>query len=245
MAWDEVCILCGTAGGPRNLVGEEPTVQEAASALAAEIHTLRLTLASTDDATASTSMSESNLVAIIEDALSMAVHDDVMEVPSWFQGHISEWSGLVNDVAIGHFNADGECPNTLGPVQENDRYNKRLHFIPPGDDVEVRMVREYSCGGMYDVVVLEHEQRIQRQPTECSCRVSDGIGNVYVHEGCWIYHQAWLDVSPPTRLGSRSGMPLSFAGEFYEIVNSRRERRRCMFFPPVTMDSLTAIYIDR
>jgi len=123
----------------------------------------------------------------------------------------------------------GECPKEWGTDNNSGEWTPWTARIPPGDNVEARIVECYQgCGIFNTVIVRLPDGEDTDEKSDCSCAMNDGIGNVFVLEGCWIYLQAWLDVSLPPRLSSCSGEPLSLAGEFYEIVNSRKEGRKCM-----------------
>lgn len=55
---------------------------------------------------------------------------------------------------------------------------------------------------------------------QCSARDTQGFGNFFVCTRCYVLLQAWLDVPAPSH-----NRTLSFAGEFYEVVNSRKHGR--------------------
>jgi len=230
--WEELCVLSGIGpeGGPRYLL-DKSKVDETASAMACEIQNLTLA----DDATPS--LTEHDLWHIVEEALTIATTGDDDDdyyrpgVPTWFSDHIISWPGRQRCIAIGHFVGwDGECPQEWGTYNNFGEWTPGPARIPLGDNVEVRIVDSYrNCGKFSTVVVrLPDGEEDTDEKSDCNCATNNGIGNVFVLEGCWIYLQAWLDVSLPLSLSSCSGEPLSLAGEFYEIVNSRKERRKCM-----------------
>jgi len=232
--WEELCILSGIGpgGGPSCLLNESK-VDETASAMVYEIQNLTLP----GDATRSHGLTEHDLQHIVEEALTIASTDEddfwniPGSVPTWFPNHIIGWSGLQSCIAIGHFvGRNGECPKDWGTDNNCGEWTPGSARIPLGDNVEVRIVEWYQGGGKFCTVIvrLPDGEEDADEGSDCSCAMNNGIGNVFVLEGCWIYLQAWLDVSLPPRLSSCSGEPLSLAGEFYEIVNSRKEGRNCM-----------------
>jgi len=230
-SWEELCVLSGIGpgGGPRYLFNQSK-VEETASAMVCEIQNLT----PPDDATPSHGLTEHDLQHIVEEALIIAntgVDGCWNGIPTWFSNHIINWSGRERCIAIGHFvGGNGECPKEWGTDNSCGEWMPGTARIPLGDNVEVRIVDGYqTCGTFNNVIIrLPDGEEDADEESDCSCATNNGIGNVFVFEGCWIYLQAWLDVSLPPRLNSCSDEPLSLAGEFYEIVNSRKERRKCM-----------------
>lgn len=238
--WDELCVLSGICpgGGPHDLL-HVSDVEQVSNSMASEIQSLP----STDDHYAPTAsrLTTSDLKLIVNDALTIAVTDD--SIPAWFSGNIHSWHGSRNCVAIGHFDIDGTCPREYTTTAADDFYFEDGHRIPLGDDVEVRTVLS-DAHGSFGCVVLPQSggEKRESKKSECSVRRSEGLGNVFVLEGCWIYLQAWLNhsLSSP-RLSFRTGKPLSLASEFYEIVNSREELRRSAGY---LLSYLTAVLND-
>ena len=126
-------------------------------------------------------------------------------------------------VGIGHFgdiHSKGHRPCV--------HHGRPLH--PTGDDVQTHRVRNSWSGGFFtELVEFDGGERIvhERLTIQCDTRLyyHDGPSqNMWVHVACWSYVQEWLDCPLQPRLG-RSGNPLSFAGELYELVGSRHEPR--------------------
>jgi hypothetical protein len=215
MEWDELCVLSGIGpeGGPYRLF-EKSQLHEVVSAIATDIHKL----ASID--TASPSISKSDLEYIIQKAL-----------PHPFQDHIRQWPGSQTCIAIGHFDRHGDFPKGWVTEKQTEERTVENARILSGDDVQVRSVNSWENGAFHVTVVRlpNGELEQQQQRSDCNCRMHDSMSNFFVLEGCWMYLQAWLDVSSQPILSSHSGKPLSLAGEFYEIINSRQEKRRCTY----------------
>lgn len=204
--WDELCPLSGiTSGdGPRSLVNVDNQRQTAAS-IAAEIY-----------AGHESDLALDELIEAISDALATTILDrNPLGYRWWLQDTVYRWRGFSTAVAIGHFKGDmGVCP-----IDATDSK------VPSGVGVEVRRVRK-SEGGWFNTVVITEKDGSEREEDQTStCSAYSGgesLPNFFVLEGGWKYLEAWLD---PSVSPSAKSQPLSLAGELYEIINSRVERR--------------------
>lgn len=98
-------------------------------------------------------------------------------------------------------------------------------LIPDGREVDVLRLRTQSFGMFMFIVTVnqlgeekEVESGIHCHPTETPC--------VFLCEHCYFYLQAWIDWDglPDRRTAFPNDTePLSFAGELYEVINSRTE----------------------
>jgi hypothetical protein len=210
--WDELCVLSGIGpeGGPPGLFNKSQ-LQDVASTMATDI--LNAT---------NLSIFEADLKSIIQKALPLVTLRDP----------ICLWPGSQTCIGIGHFDRHGECPKGWVTAVEEERNVENARILS-GDDIEVRTVHSSSWenGGFHVMERLLPSGKLkkQQQMSDCNCRMHDSVSNFFILAGCWIYLQAWLDVSLQPRLSSYSGKPLSLAGEFYEIINSRRDKRRCAY----------------
>ncbi|KAI0040291.1 hypothetical protein FA95DRAFT_1503081 [Auriscalpium vulgare] len=148
------------------------------------------------------------ITAALVDALRLAVADKdnltYSERPDWFPD--GDWPGFERSIAVGHFNEDGDAPFRRDPE------TGVAHF-PDGKEVQARLVGDGSSGRFETQYVTGadgEEQEVDRETA------TSGRPNFAVHEGCYRCLEAWLRVSGRSRNG------LSFAGEFYELVNSRK-----------------------
>ncbi|KAI0346160.1 hypothetical protein BDW22DRAFT_725295 [Trametopsis cervina] len=204
---EQLCLLCGVCavGGPHLLLPqhklEEVTEQLATETKKGDLETQR----------------------IIAEALATMFFPTEMEV-----GFRHEWrpegAGPVAGevlhyytdrcIAIGYFEPD----DNLGAAP------RRGDLIPDGTNVRIRQVGE-CAGGFFCTVMRARGWRDEPAEVRISdCSTTDGSNpNLAVCQRCYHYLKFWLDMSTlPASCNERS---LSFAGELYEVVNSRTARR--------------------
>lgn len=136
---------------------------------------------------------------------------------SWWpdgMGH-ERYNEMLN-VAIGHFDEDGVC-------------EKRGELVRDGRGVELRRVDGYIGYAEFDELLRTVNGKEERVWVWSSCTVHDANPNFMLCEPCFLYLEAWLVLEGLPRRSSafpsHSPEPLSFVGEFYEIVNSQKEER--------------------
>ncbi|KAH7915361.1 hypothetical protein BJ138DRAFT_998127 [Hygrophoropsis aurantiaca] len=201
--YDQLCIVCGVApsGGPSQLFTDpDDEVEHIAEKIVSDI------------LLADPSQDYSAVFDIVQDALLQT--DEVQ----WLPDGIRDWSGFQNCVAIGYFdNEDGAA--SLFP----DKTDGNPCF-PNGSKVQLRCVSGGSAGGFTSI--LGDGQTKEECLTHCTSRDSRNP-NFFVSEACYHYLEEWIDRTalPSQRLSVPHTPNLTFAGELYEIVNSRAEGR--------------------
>ncbi|KAI0659107.1 hypothetical protein C8Q70DRAFT_150960 [Cubamyces menziesii] len=204
MGYDEVCFLCGIRpeGGPYRWCRD---TKEAAKQITDE-------LLKSD----STNLSQEELTSILPRVFDMNRLDLVRDYGS--TAYFGVESGIIG---IGHFGDDGGYRPCV-------HHGRPLH--PTGDDVQIRRVCNSVGGGLFTYLIEFEGGKpvlIPQVTTNCDTLyyMDDSPScNIWMHVACWNYLQDWLDCPLPPRIG-RSGNPLSFAGELYELVGSRHERQ--------------------
>jgi len=96
---------------------------------------------------------------------------------------------------------------------------------PNGRDVVLRRVYSDLESACFNYVVTE----AVKHEVESDCTAWRGNPNFFVLEGCYKYLEAWLDWDslPPRGMAfPGDAEPMSIPSEFYEIVNSQKQRRR-------------------
>ncbi|KAI0047359.1 hypothetical protein FA95DRAFT_1679141 [Auriscalpium vulgare] len=203
--WDVLCLLCAIrhGGGPDALLFAHDIDQ-----------TVR-----TMSENMSINLPSDEITGALVDALRLAVVHGELAYPErldWFPD--GEWPGFDRSIAIGHFDEDGP---------ELRRYDQAtgVSLCRNGKEVQVRLVEVYSAtmSGIFQTLGVDGEEE-EKGIDEDGGEEEEGIDeddtiaaeapNFAVHEGCYRCLQAWLRVSGRPRNG------LSFAGEFYELVNS-------------------------
>ncbi|PSR76742.1 hypothetical protein PHLCEN_2v8227 [Hermanssonia centrifuga] len=222
-SWDELCILCGACpeGGPHDLLHPEG-IDDYARQLADEIDPYN------DD-----------LFDTIRNALKYSIPQKTLLFRAeWLPNGMGSRQ-YCSDVcvALGYFGKDeGTVPR--------DRDG-----IPDGRNVQVRRVTDSSSGDfervLQETVVqnedvsagdesAEEDEVSGEESFEASkldlysmCAVAHGSPNIWLHERCYHYMQSWIDWQSLPRFIAlpSSGEELSFAGELYEIANSRKQTR--------------------
>jgi hypothetical protein len=143
-------------------------------------------------------------------------------------------------IAFGYFDDDNHegCPYE----DDSDRIVKRR--IPDGKFVTTRIV-DLGTGGNFGREAIRTKdadgalvEQLERRRTRTSSLQQDGIGNFFLSECCFQFIQAWIPIEdlPPMW----DGRELSFAGELWEVLNSR-EKGRSEFRPSMrpAYDSIT------
>lgn len=209
--WDELCPLSGirNGGGPKRIglsagLGADNTI----SAMAEEMKACE--------------QSHEELVSIISEALTYTRQSrdfhPLGEYGQWWMPEgLESWNGFTRCIAIGYFNAEyGECP------LKTRRAGQKGTFFPSGCRVAVRGVKSGDSGHFEVVDNFGGTDDLTQSRSQCSARAGQNP-NFFVLEVCYRYLEEWAMrvIGPrPDHLPE-----LSFAGEFYEIVNSQTEMR--------------------
>ncbi|KAH7910965.1 hypothetical protein BJ138DRAFT_1113617 [Hygrophoropsis aurantiaca] len=196
--YDQLCIVCGVSpmGGPTQFfLDHESSAIDMSEEIAKAI------------APSNSTLTYEELLEIVHEALLEAYDHD------WFADDLHRWPGFRTCIALGFFD-DEDGAAELFP----DELGKKTRF-PNGLKVQTRPVCDAGAGGFGAVVGEE-----QNVYTHCTSWDRNNP-NFFVSEGCYHYLQAWIDMRnlPPPNSSQTPG--LSFAGELYEIVNSRKELR--------------------
>lgn len=222
-SWDELCILCGVAasGGPLCLF---PTrdLEDVAESIAQDIQ----------DQEILPQLTSKEVEVVVRGCLDyiQTIHSQtrIFEKPAWVPDGTSE--GNRSCLAIGHFDREGN------PIIQN-------HKVLDGTGVEVREVCHGSCGSFNDdtKVMYEGELLLFRH-LNCSVTTKDNP-NFFLCKHCFYYLMSWIPmhcILPGTlRVLPPSKQLTVLAGELYEIVNSRKERRRKSYYKFLTCNPLS------
>ena len=241
-SWDELCLLCGIcpAGGPSALLHRND-LHDIACQLAADIRVDTLT----DD----------DILSIVTDALSSSFSDDDRVLgyrPNWLPDGLGQRADLTQCtcIAIGYFDVDREGE---APIRDNGRVPdgrnvevRRVRDIVGGDfRVVVRAIvdedDEQKDSEALEMLEPEDQEELgdqeewkeHEEDCDSACSVSEvnypNNPNFWLCERCYRLLNAWLDKDalPCRNLALHSASePMSLAGELYEIVNSRAQRRQ-------------------
>ena len=241
-SWDELCLLCGIcpAGGPSALLHRND-LHDIACQLAADIRVDTLT----DD----------DILSIVTDALSSSFSDDDRVLgyrPNWLPDGLGQRADLTQCtcIAIGYFDVDREGE---APIRDNGRVPdgrnvevRRVRDIVGGDfRVVVRAIvdedDEQKDSEALEMLEPEDQEELgdqeewkeHEEDCDSACSVSEvnypNNPNFWLCERCYRLLNAWLDKDalPCRNLTLHSASePMSLAGELYEIVNSRAQRRQ-------------------
>lgn len=218
--WDELCLLCGVGGGGPGGITGKYSVEEDARKCASELVATQ----------ASMGMDEEELYNIVLTALRTTVATSTVQIgnPSWMPEGLGSDAEVTadpkgyttwRDVAVGYFDKESG---------EGTALTREGRLAPDGKNTRVRQVvdcyaADYSSVVCRAIAPSGKEIEVQRQaPTRCS--VVHGFSpNIALDERCYYYLKFWRDASSlPPPADSRN---LSFAGELYEIVNSRKKLR--------------------
>lgn len=203
-SWDELCLVCGICpgGGPYALLSPYQLEDEARK-IAAEIEE-----------------GNEELVAIVKDALQASFSPDEKTLGfrhDWLPDGVGSVSGEKHHYATGKCIAIGYFADIgWAPVHGSK--------VPDGRHVQIRQVTEDSGGSFAALVCTDGpwSETLDYWPSNCS--TAEGLNpNFFVHERCYYYLKTWIAHTslPP----SHDGRTLSFAGELYELLNSREEQR--------------------
>lgn len=223
-SWDELCIICGICayGGPLELFHHETY----------ELNSLSNQISS-EITSSNEGKAYEEVFTIIRDALFLSFPEDegkldYVPIYQWKPDGISDWSGFTKCVAIGHFN---DPEGTGGPVFLRDAISVK---VPNGREVEARRVRSYRSA-WFEMVVNgimaeneDGEMEEVKEKTMSQISSKDDNPNFFVSEGCHHYIQAWLNLQgfpPRSHAFPSDPAPLTFDGEFYEVVNSQKAAR--------------------
>ncbi|KAF8903673.1 hypothetical protein CPB84DRAFT_1746072 [Gymnopilus junonius] len=214
MGWDELCPLCGIAPDPPHHIYADPIT--GADDLTTKIIDYDPSLL--DDM----EMDEDTLRDMLEKILEMDPPGDPNS-PRW------HWEGFENCIAVGSESLMSHENFRMG--------NEYKAIIPDGKGVEVRLVSGPQYGVFSCIIHRAVDeagnaiQSIEKKFSNTSSNINldhNGLedsmfGNFFLSEGCFRYLQAWLDFGrfPPPQHDRQ----LSFAGELYEVVNSRKDGR--------------------
>jgi hypothetical protein len=219
MPHDELCIICGInpSAGPLWILSLSD-LDQVAHDIASEIKEGR----NAED--------YSKIQGIVRDALASSCSADAFRldyVAKWKPDGMADWFAFRRCVAIGHFDGDLGGAKVLKDAQTGSV------TVPSGRGVEVRRVF-YYMSDRFDHKLLDLEEdeygELWDMEEEAMSRITvyEGNPNFFTSEGCYHYLQAWLDLNtmpPRARAFPTDDTPLTFGGEFYEVVNSRRAVR--------------------
>ncbi|KIJ61515.1 hypothetical protein HYDPIDRAFT_42495 [Hydnomerulius pinastri MD-312] len=208
--YEQLCVLCGVAptGGPTKFWDDDVFRNRWIAEIAEEIQVHNPTL------------NERERCNIISEAISEA--EDAVNSATIVK---FRWPGFIACMAVGYFGSmDGAAPLLLDAKGEKTRF-------PNGAEVQIRRVCE-NLNGDFRQMAKDHNTTGQvdcytvYETTHCSSK-EDQNPNFFLSEVCYHYLQAWLKLHalPPQNPDVPHTPNLSFQGELYEIVNSRREMR--------------------
>jgi hypothetical protein len=216
--------LCGISykGGPRVLL-HSSQVPNIASTMADEIFITHKTIG----------LGTTELTSIITNALNTTLPsqsdtepepDSETEDPpnvGWAPEGLGQWKGFNTCVAIGQFDEEGYP----GMIDRPGDWADEEWIIPYGDEIEVRRVREGHWRA-FDTMVVD-DPSVEGGELEIYAESHITGGNIWAHEGCYKYLEAWLDPSllQPRIRSSHSSLGFSLPGELYELVISRNKAR--------------------
>lgn len=215
--WDELCVVCGVSGGGPSELLSSYTLDTDSRKIASEI--------AVSDSTHT--LSEDSLFAIVRDALEATITPRSLSRASWLPDGVGsgvevgpsfDFYNTWRCVAVGYF--DRESGEGRAPVRDG--------LVPDGKHVRVRQVIDEYAGDFSRVVCTVatpsgREVEVQREKLSM-CAVVHGIQpNIRTCERCYYYLRNWVDTDslPPPA----SNRKLSFAGELYETLNSRKMLR--------------------
>ncbi|KAI0338961.1 hypothetical protein BDW22DRAFT_1362297 [Trametopsis cervina] len=207
-SWDELCLLCGVcaAGGPHSLLSKF-SLEKVAKQIAAEMK-------KADDPEMLQVITNAFEASFSPNQKLLGFHHE------WLPDGVGSVAGETlhystdRCIAIGYFDPDegfGTAPC-------------RGDLIPDGKNVQIRQVGD-CAGGSFSTVIRTRGWRDEREEyvgSGCSSS-EDPNPNFDFCQRCYYYLKCWLDMStlpPPSNQRS-----LPFAGELYELINSRAVRR--------------------
>jgi hypothetical protein len=140
----------------------------------------------------------------------------------WIPEGFGKWEGFNTCVAIGQFDESGYPGMIDRPGDPRDED----WIIPYGCEIEVRRVREGHWQS-FDTLVGD-DSGVEGEEVECYYETHCVGANIWAHEGCYKYLEAWLNQPPswPAVYSKTSSLGFSLPGELYEIATSRKQPGR-------------------
>ncbi|PVF92491.1 hypothetical protein CPB86DRAFT_183800 [Serendipita vermifera] len=213
METHELCVICGLTpdGGPTRLFD---TKEKCLDNLIKNLQDMNLDL----------DMGEQELRQEIENILDLfewagdgyreLLQETSLDAP-YFPFPDQLWDGW-KAIVIGTFDESGQHLSTTFYDA-----NGFLNYRPSrGYDVITQLVDQHSVlGGYFDMVDMDNY-------ISASSYMSNG--NLFCLRAPYFYLQAWLhrETLPPRQIAFPSEPDMSFEGELYEIINTRKEARR-------------------
>jgi len=159
----------------------------------------------------------------------------------WIPAGLGQWEGFNTCVAIGSFSERG-YPGMIDRI--GDPWDEET-IIPYGCDIEERRVRE-GHSNSFDILVQDNSGG-ECDELEVYGETHCVGGNIWAHEGCYKYLEAWLDrlSSWPMVRSCTSSLGFSLPGELYEIAISRTRSRRSTSLYSIFMRNINIISIPR
>lgn len=205
--WDTLCPLCGVApdGGPTYLAGEWRQDDELQSVVA-ELREGR-------------GLDDKQLLQILKDGFNASIAKERVLPRGYGKGdYCTAYVGVGYWDDYGNFDSWHDHPK-----------DKDSNAVPDGREVEILRLRDADgYGGVFNTVIEKNDngeeeavdRRIDCDPADSPC--------FFMCEHCYYYLGAWLDLDAlPERSHAfpNNPEPLSFAGELYEVINSRVDKR--------------------
>lgn len=220
--WNELCIICGRS--------PDKSVQLFPEQFQSEVSDSRsnceelVNIIKRFDPSLSDCLKDESLVSIISEAIKRHWFPPPEVVDSFRLDATQYPGGMEGDhIAIGHFMSTGFLPCGCPRPSENP-VSKSLYM--DGKGVQTLVVSEPSNGSFQRTEgYIGDPDAIEPDWVPCSAIFSEGFGNFFMCRMCFYMLDAWLDRSRFANIG-----PLDFAGEFYEVVNSREKGRRTIAF---------------
>ncbi|KAF5334595.1 hypothetical protein D9758_018434 [Tetrapyrgos nigripes] len=200
--WDELCVFTGIrpGGGPTVLTFD---VESTAEKMAEEMMIM---------SPHGQNFTVEQLMIILKDVLDLCSRSDGFGRGHWWPDGFGHGGFYDTAIAIGYFGQFGFC-NAM-------YWDQDLRRAAGGREVELRRVRAPDGYGGFstilplgslDVGETQEEEEAEKENTVCTSY--DGSTNFFALEGPYRYLEAWIN------------REMDFAGELYEIVNSRSNGR--------------------
>lgn len=219
--WSELCLICGLTpgGGPKGLFySAEDCLEEVTKALEAQNVDLGLNI----DQIREEIMKVLPLFEQEDQSQSsktryeQAILDGSLSPDTYFPFASQDWDGWAA-IAIGTFDEDGEPLVTM---------KNGVRIPPRGFDVTTRLVKDNGdnyTGGNFSA--LDDTPENMQVYTSASSGLT--VANFFCLRAPYHYLKSWVnrDTLPPRQTAFPLEPDMSFEGELYEIINTRRERR--------------------
>jgi hypothetical protein len=209
--FDEVCLLCGISPSPPSGFSNctDIAAEELVESLLEHFPTIL------EESQVENAKSEEDLQEFLNDIM-----DEIdLEYSESCGAAFGRW------IAFGYFDDDSDegCPHE----DDSDPIVKRK--IPDGKFVTTRAVDWANCGDFEREVIRKTDvdgavvEQLEKIITRTGSYWQQGIGNFFLSGCCFQFLQAWIPVEglPPMW----DGRKLSFAGELWEVLNSRETGR--------------------